>query len=94
MSAFAGIEVLDDDRVRVGAGARWGDVAGTLGTHGLSLTSGDTRSVGVGGLTTGGGIGWMVRNHGLTIDSLVAADLVTADGRALHLTETENADLF
>ena len=45
------------DRVRVGAGARWGDVASTLGSHGLSLTSGDTRSVGVGGLTTGGGIG-------------------------------------
>ena len=94
MSAFAGVEVLDGDRVRVGAGARWGDVASTLGSHGLSLTSGDTRSVGVGGLTTGGGIGWMVRNHGLTIDSLVAADIVTADGRALHLTETENADLF
>jgi len=94
MSAFAAIEVLGDDRVRVGAGARWGDVADTLGAHGLSLTSGDTRSVGVGGLSTGGGIGWMVRNHGLTIDSLVAADIVTADGRALHLSETENADLF
>ena len=94
MSAFAGIEVLDGDRVRVGAGARWGDVASTLGPHGLSLTSGDTRSVGVGGLTTGGGIGWMARNHGLTIDSLVAADIVTADGRALHLSDTENADLF
>jgi len=50
MSAFAGIEVLDGDRVRVGAGARWGDMASTLGQHGLSLTSGDTRSVGVGGL--------------------------------------------
>ena len=94
MSAFADVEVLDGDRVRVGAGARWGDVASTLGAHGLSLTSGDTKSVGVGGLTTGGGIGWMVRNHGLTIDSLGAADIVTADGRALHLTETENADLF
>ena len=94
MSAFAGVEVLDGDRVRVGAGARWGDVASALAAHGLSLTSGDTKSVGVGGLTTGGGIGWMVRNHGLTIDSLVAADIVTADGRALHLTETENADLF
>jgi FAD/FMN-containing dehydrogenase len=94
MSAFAAVEVLGDERVRVGAGARWGDVATTLGAHGLALTSGDTRSVGVGGLTTGGGIGWMVRNHGLTIDSLVSADIVTVDGRVLHLTETENADLF
>ncbi len=94
LTALARVEVLDDGLVRVGGGARWGDVAATLGAHGLSLTSGDTKSVGVGGLTTGGGIGWMVRNHGLTIDSLVAAEIVTADGRRLRLSESENDDLF
>jgi FAD/FMN-containing dehydrogenase len=94
MSALAEVEFIEDDRVRVGGGAHWGEVATTLATRGLSLTSGDTKSVGVGGLTTGGGMGWMVRNHGLTIDSLVAADIVTADGRELHLSETDNPDLF
>ena len=96
MSGFDSIEVLDDvaGLVRIGAGAVWGDVATTLATHGLSLTSGDTKSVGVGGLTLGGGVGWMVRNHGLTIDSLVAADIVTARGQALHLSANQNPDLF
>jgi FAD/FMN-containing dehydrogenase len=96
LSGFDSIDVLDGaaGRVRVGAGAMWGDVAATLGTRGLSLTSGDTMSVGVGGLTLGGGVGWMVRNHGLTIDSLVAAEIVTAGGDALRLGADENPDLF
>ena len=96
VSGFDTVELLDEatGRVRIGAGALWGDVAAELAALGLSLTSGDTRSVGVGGLTTGGGIGWMVRNHGLTIDSVVAADVVTADGRALHVSDSEHADLF
>jgi FAD/FMN-containing dehydrogenase len=96
---LSGIDVIDvvDDaigHVRIGAGAVWGDSATTLAAHGLSLTSGDTKSVGVGGLTLGGGVGWMVRNHGLTIDSLVAADIVTAAGEPLRLSEDENPDLF
>ena len=96
MSGFDSIDVLDAEtgHVRIGAGAVWGDVATTLAAQGLSLTSGDTKSVGVGGLTVGGGVGWMVRNHGLTIDSLVAADLVTAGGQALRVDDTENPDLF
>ncbi|MBD0291958.1 MAG: FAD-binding oxidoreductase [Jiangellaceae bacterium] len=96
LSGLDSIDVLDDatGRVRVGAGATWGEVATTLGVHGLSLTSGDTKSVGVGGLTVGGGIGWMVRNHGLTIDSLVAADIVTAAGEELPLNDDQNSDLF
>jgi FAD/FMN-containing dehydrogenase len=96
MSGFDSIDVLDDvaGRVRVGAGAVWGDVAATLAKHGLSLTSGDTKSVGVGGLSLGGGVGWMVRNHGLTIDSLVSADIVTAGGQTLRLSESENPQLF
>jgi FAD/FMN-containing dehydrogenase len=96
MSGFDSIDVLDAEtgHVRIGAGAVWGDVATTLAAQGLSLTSGDTKSVGVGGLTVGGGVGWMVRNHGLTIDSLVAADLVTAGGQALRVDDAENSDLF
>src|SRR5690606_12416637 len=60
-------------RVRVGGGATWGTVARALQPHGLGLTAGDTASVGVGGLTLGGGIGWMVRRHGLAVDNLVGA---------------------
>jgi len=63
---------------RVGAGVTSGDLAGPAAAHGLALSTGDTASVGMGGLVTGGGIGFMVRKHSLTIDSLVAAQVVTA----------------
>lgn len=93
---FNQVEVLDPARhlVRIGAGAKWGAAAEALAAHGLAISSGDTNSVGVGGLTLGGGIGWLVRKHGLTIDSLEAAELVTADGRALRVTADEHPDLF
>lgn len=93
---FDGVEVLDAETgvVRIGGGAQWGDVATRLAEHGLAITSGDTKSVGVGGLTTGGGIGWMVRSHGLTVDNVVGAEVVTADGRVLRVSETEHPDLF
>jgi len=96
LSNFNKVEVLDklNGKVRVGAGAKWGDVAKQLEAHNLAITSGDTKSVGVGGLTLGGGIGWMVRKFGLTIDNLVAADVVTADGIILHINAEENKDLF
>jgi len=96
LARFNAVEILDPARhlVRIGAGAHWGDVAQALAPHGLAISSGDTRQVGVGGLTLGGGIGWMVRKYGLTIDSLEAADLVTADGRALHVSAREHPDLF
>jgi hypothetical protein len=95
LSQFNTIEVNAAERlVRVGAGAKWGDVAATLAPHGLAISSGDTNSVGVGGLTLGGGIGWLVRKYGLAIDSLVAAELVTADGRTIRASATENPDLF
>lgn len=91
-----GVEVVDRGRriVSVGGGANWGQVAGTLAPYGLGLTAGDTSDVGVGGLTLGGGMGWMVRKYGLAIDSLVAAQIVTADGRILETSENEHADLF
>ena len=93
---LAEITVLDADRglVRIGPGAMWGDVAKKLGAAGLVLTSGDTTTVGVGGLTLGGGIGWLVRTYGLALDSLVAASVVTADSELLHVSATKHADLF
>lgn len=80
--------------VRVGGGARWGQVADALRPHHLGITSGDTASVGVGGLTLGGGIGWMVRRHGLAIDQLVSAQIVTADGRVREVSARRHAGLF
>lgn len=96
MAHFTQTELLDQEknRVRVGAGARWGEVAHTLGKYSLAISSGDTKTVGVGGLTLGGGIGWLVRKYGLAIDALVAAEVVTADGRILRASESENSDLF
>jgi FAD/FMN-containing dehydrogenase len=96
LTRFNTVDVLDpeDHLVRIGAGARWGEVAKTLAAHGLAISSGDTNQVGVGGLTLGGGIGWMVRTHGLAIDSLHAAELITADGRILHISADAHPDLF
>jgi FAD/FMN-containing dehydrogenase len=90
------VEVLDTPRrlVRVGGGATWGRVAAALDPHGWALTAGDTASVGVGGLTLGGGIGWMVRRDGLAVDNLVGARVVTADGRLLTASQDEHPDLF
>jgi FAD/FMN-containing dehydrogenase len=96
LSSLNTVEILDPERhlVRIGAGARWGEVAKALATHDLAISSGDTNQVGVGGLTLGGGIGWMVRTYGLTIDSLQAAQLITADGRVLRVSVEEHPDLF
>jgi FAD/FMN-containing dehydrogenase len=62
--------------------------------HGLVIGFGDTGSVGIGGITLGGGIGYLVRKHGLTIDNLVAAEIVTADGEILEVDEENHPDLF
>jgi FAD/FMN-containing dehydrogenase len=62
--------------------------------HGLAVGFGDTGSVGLGGITLGGGVGFLARKHGLTIDSLLAADLVTADGEVVRVDETSHPDLF
>src|SRR6478609_1144020 len=96
LSGLNSIEVLDEStrRVGIGAGARWSDVAAALAPHGWALSSGDYGGVGVGGLATAGGIGWLVREHGLTIDHLRAVDVVLADGARVRASEAENADLF
>jgi FAD/FMN-containing dehydrogenase len=90
------VRVLDPvtRQVRVGAGATWGAVAATLQRTGLALSAGDTASVGVGGLTLAGGIGWMVRRYGLAIDAVTGADMVGADGRLVRADATEHPDLL
>lgn len=93
LSNFTAIEV-EGTTVRVGGGATWGEVAVELGRHGLALTSGDTASVGVGGLTLGGGIGWLVREYGLAFDSLIAAEVVLPSGEAVSASADEHSDLF
>jgi FAD/FMN-containing dehydrogenase len=96
MSGIASVEIIDKDKhvVRVGGGALWHQVASELGKQNLCVSAGDTRTVGVGGLTTGAGIGWVVRKYGLAIDELVGAEVVTADGQILRASNTENPDLF
>ena len=94
LSRLDSVEVLDAGRVRVGGGATWGHVASSLAPHGLAVSSGDTSSVGVGGLTQAGGMGWMVRKVGLTLDNLLAAEVVTAAGDVVRASREENPDLF
>jgi FAD/FMN-containing dehydrogenase len=96
LSKLANVETVDKERhlVRIGGGATWGQVAVALTPHGLGISSGDTKSVGVGGLTLTGGIGWKVRKYGLALDNLVAAEVVTADGEVATASADENPDLF
>ena len=91
-----GIEVLDESarRVRMGPGARWADVAAKLGEHGWALSSGDYGGVGVGGLATAGGVGYLGREHGLTIDHLRSAEVVLADGSVVTANDEQNTELF
>jgi FAD/FMN-containing dehydrogenase len=75
-------------------GATLGDVDKETAAHGLALPMGINSTTGIAGLTLGGGFGWLTRKLGMTIDSLVSADVVTADGRRLRANADENADLF
>lgn len=94
LSRISQIEVLGERRVRIGPGARWSRVARELYPHGLAISSGDSGDVGVGGLATSGGLGLLGRKHGLTIDHMVAAEIVTADGRPRRASADEEPDLF
>ncbi len=95
LSAMAEV-VVDDERgtVRVGGGCTWGQVDGTTAEHGCVVPSGIISTTGVGGLTLGGGMGHLTRRFGLTIDNLIGADLVLADGSRVRASAEENPDLY
>jgi FAD/FMN-containing dehydrogenase len=92
------LRALDIDVQQRTAWAQTGLTAGAYSTaaaaYGLATGFGDTGSVGIGGITLGGGIGYLVRKHGLTIDDLLAAEVVTADGQLLHVDDQTHPDLF
>jgi FAD/FMN-containing dehydrogenase len=95
---LADMHALEIDPDQRTAWAQTGLTAGAYttaaGAYGLATGFGDTGSVGIGGITLGGGIGYLVRKHGLTIDDLLAAELVTADGQLLHVDADHHPDLF
>jgi FAD/FMN-containing dehydrogenase len=80
--------------VRVGGGCVWGEVDAATGPHNLAVPTGIISSTGVGGLTLGGGHGYLSRRHGLTVDNLLSAQLVLADGSRVTASADENPDLF
>lgn len=95
LSRMRGIRVDPaNNTVRVEGGCVWGDVDHATHPFGLAVPSGFLSSTGVGGLALGGGIGYLSRKYGLTIDNFLSVDMVLADGRFVTASATENADLF
>ncbi len=95
LSAMRSVEVDAARReVRVAGGCVWNDVDKATSPHGLAVPTGFLSSTGVGGLTLGGGLGYLTRRYGLTIDSLLEVEMVLADGRLVTANARHNADLF
>jgi FAD/FMN-containing dehydrogenase len=95
LSAMKGLDIDPEARTAwAQTGLTAGEYTAAAGAHGLATGFGDTGSVGIGGLTLGGGVGYLVRKHGLTIDDLLAAELVTADGQVLRTDAETHPELF
>lgn len=95
LSPMKGIRVDPVRRIaRAEPGVLWGELDRETQAFGLATTGGIVTHTGIAGLTVGGGIGWLMRKHGLTIDNLVSVDLVTADGDFIIASEDQNQDLF
>lgn len=95
LSNMKGLEIDTEARTAwAETGLTAGELTAALGAHGLAVGFGDTGSVGIGGITLGGGVGYLVRKYGLTIDNLLAAEVVTADGQIRHVDEQTHPDLF
>jgi FAD/FMN-containing dehydrogenase len=95
LSPMTGIRVDPvNRRVVAEAGCLWSDLDHETQAFGLALTGGLVSTTGIAGFTLGGGLGWLVRKHGLTSDDLIGADVVTADGQFVHASTDEHPDLF
>src|SRR5262245_25100857 len=95
LSAMRAVTVDPVERIAtVGGGALWGDVDRETQAHSLATTGGIIGHTGVAGLTLGGGLGFLMRKHGLAVDNLRAAEVVTADGAIVHASADAHADLF
>ena len=95
LSTMRGVDVDPEKRIaHVQGGALQGDLDHETQAFGLVVTGGQISTTGVGGLTLGGGLGWLMRHHGLAIDSLLSVDIVTADGQLRRASAAENRDLF
>jgi FAD/FMN-containing dehydrogenase len=95
LSLMRGIHVDAKARTaRAQGGATWGDYNRETQLHGLASTGGTVSTTGVSGLTLGGGLGWLMPKYGIAVDNLRSAQIVTADGRVLEASRSDNADLF
>jgi FAD/FMN-containing dehydrogenase len=95
LSGMKGIHVDARRRTaRAEGGVTWAEFNRETQVHGLATTGGVVSSTGIAGLTLGGGLGWLMPKHGLALDNLLSADVVTAEGKVLHASADENGDLF
>src|SRR5437588_11861158 len=95
LSPMKGIRVDADARsVRAQGGLTWGELDAETQAFGLATTGGLVTTTGIAGFTLGGGIGWLMRKHGLACDNLFSADLVTADGQTVRTSEEEHPELL